>query len=216
MLFMVHTLISHHLLIYWCKRRKFNANGDTFEIEIAGKGVHAAMPHLGIDPLVVGSQLLLNLQQIVSRQVDPLKPAVVSVASFNGGDSFNVIPDKVTLKGTVRTFDDDVRDWVEESIEKIAVNTCNAFGASVKYNYVRGYPAVVNDPVETKRVAKIATDLFGEEMVHKIPQQMGMEDFAYYLKEVPGTFFWVGGAMEEETKVYATPTILCLMFKRNQ
>ncbi|MGO4886622.1 M20 family metallopeptidase [Anaerobacillus sp. MEB173] len=178
------------------------ANGDTFEIEIAGKGVHAAMPHLGIDPLVVGSQLLLNLQQIVSRQVDPLKPAVVSVASFNGGDSFNVIPDKVTLKGTVRTFDDDVRDWVEESIEKIAVNTCKAFGASVTYNYVRGYPAVVNDPVETKRVKKVAKDLFGEEMVQTIPPQMGMEDFAYYLKEVPGTFVWVGGAMEEESKVY--------------
>ncbi|UTR10300.1 amidohydrolase [Evansella sp. LMS18] len=178
------------------------ANGDTFEIEIAGKGVHAAFPHQGVDPLVVGSQLLLNLQQIVSRQIDPVKPAVVSVASFNGGDSFNVIPDKATLKGTVRTLHADVRDWVEESIGKIAENTCSAFGASVKYNYVRGYPAVVNDPGETERVEKIAKELFGEEKVQRIPPAMGMEDFAYYLQKVPGTFFWVGGAMDEVAKIY--------------
>ncbi|UOQ92308.1 amidohydrolase [Halobacillus shinanisalinarum] len=178
------------------------ANGDTFEIEISGKGGHAASPHLGIDPLIVGSQLLLNLQQIVSRQVDPIKSAVVSVTSFNGGEGFNVIPDKAKIKGTVRTFDDDVRDWIEESIEKIAVSTSNSFGASVKYNYVRGYPAVVNHPEETERVKKIAIDLFGERMVRDISPQMGMEDFAYYLKEVPGTFFWVGGAREEPSEVY--------------
>ncbi|MFC7063445.1 M20 metallopeptidase family protein [Halobacillus seohaensis] len=178
------------------------ANGDKFEIEISGKGGHAASPHLGIDPLVVGSQLLLNLQQIVSRQVDPLKPAVVSVTSFNGGEGFNVIPDKVKITGTARTFDEDVRDWVEESIEKIAASTCSGFGASVKFNYVRGYPAVVNDPAETRRVKKIATELFGDENVKDISPQMGMEDFAYYLKEVPGTFFWVGGALEAKNDVY--------------
>ncbi|UOR13583.1 M20 metallopeptidase family protein [Halobacillus amylolyticus] len=178
------------------------ANGDTFEIEISGKGGHAASPHLGIDPLIVGSQLLLNLQQIVSRQVDPIKSAVVSVTSFNGGEGFNVIPDKVQIKGTVRTFDDDVRDWIEESIEKIAVSTSSGFGASVKYKYVRGYPAVVNHPEETERIKNIAAGLFGEKKVKYIPPQMGMEDFAYYLKEVPGTFFWVGGAMEKKSNVY--------------
>ncbi|PYZ95983.1 peptidase M20 [Alteribacter lacisalsi] len=178
------------------------ANGDMFEIEIAGKGVHAAMPHQGVDPLAAGSQLLLNLQQIVSRQVDPLKPAVVSVTAFNGGDSFNVIPDKVTLKGTVRTLHSDVRDRVEESIGKIAENTCNAFGASVNYNYVRGYPAVVNDRAETVFIENIARDLFGEEKVQRISPTMGMEDFAYYLQKVPGTFFWVGGALEDPSEVY--------------
>ncbi|GGC77221.1 putative amidohydrolase YhaA [Thalassobacillus devorans] len=178
------------------------ANGDTFEIEISGKGTHAATPHLGVDPLAAGSQLLLNIQQIVSRQVDPLKPAVVTVASFNGGEGFNVIPDKVSIKGTVRTFDDDVRDWVEESIERIAVQTCGALGASVKCNYVRGYPAVVNHPEETRRVGKVAAELFGEGMVQEMPPHMGMEDFAYYLKEVPGSFFWVGGALEDKNEVY--------------
>ncbi|WP_431801032.1 M20 metallopeptidase family protein [Halobacillus andaensis] len=184
------------------KEGQVMANGDTFEIEISGKGTHAATPHLGIDPLIVGSQLMLNLQQIVSRQIDPLKSAVVTVASFNGGEGYNVIPDKVKIKGTARTFDEEVRDWVEKSIGKIAESTCEGFGAGVHYNYVRGYPAVVNHPGETERVRKTASNLFGEDMVQEMPPQMGMEDFAYYLKEVPGSFFWVGGALDEESKVY--------------
>lgn len=178
------------------------ACGDTFEIKISGKGGHAASPHLGVDPLVVGSQILLNLQPIVSRQVNPVKPAVVTVATFQGGDSFNVIPDTARLAGTVRTFDADVRDLIEASIEQIATSTANALGAKIEYNYVRGYPAVVNDPAETKRVERIATKLFGEEKIKHISKQMGMEDFAYYLLEKPGTFFWVGGKVEDESKVF--------------
>lgn len=177
------------------------ACGDTFEIQISGKGGHAATPHLTVDPLVVGSQILLNLQPIVSRQVDPLKPAVVTVATFQGGDSFNVIPDSARLAGTVRTFDEDVRDMIEKSIEQVATSTANALGATVEYKYVRGYPAVKNDPFETKRVDRVATELFGEALVKHIPAQMGMEDFAYYLLERPGTFFWVGGALEDKSLV---------------
>lgn len=178
------------------------ACGDTFEIEIFGKGGHAASPHLAVDPLVAGAQVLMNLQPIVSRQVDPIKPAVVTVATFEGGDSFNVIPDTARLKGTVRTFNEDVRDLIEASIGKIAHSTCDALGAKVKYKYVRGYPAVTNDPGETQRVRRVATDLFGDDMVKQLSPRMGMEDFAYYLKKVPGTFFWVGGALEDETLIY--------------
>ncbi|HWL12924.1 MAG TPA: amidohydrolase [Ureibacillus sp.] len=178
------------------------ANGDTFEIDIMGKGGHAANPHLAIDPLVIASQLILNLQQIVSRQVDPLKSAVVTVASLDSGKSFNVIPDKVTIRGTVRTFDSEVQDMVENSIKQLAFSTCEGMGAKAKVDYVRGYPAVVNDPVEKKRVEEIAKQIFGEDQVKEIPAQMGMEDFAYYLKEKPGTFVWVGGAMASEKDIY--------------
>lgn len=174
------------------------AAGDTFEIEIYGKGGHAATPHLTVDPLITGAQVLLNLQHIVSRQVDPMRPAVVTVATFEGGDSFNVIPDSARIRGTVRTFSDDVRDMIEASIEKIVVSTCEAVGAKAEFKYVRGYPAVVNDPFETNRVERVARDLFDEELIKHIPAQMGMEDFAYYLKEVPGTFIWVGGALEND------------------
>src|SRR5699024_3908139 len=96
------------------------------------------------------------------------KPAVVTVATFEGGDSFNVIPDTASLRGTVRTFDEDVRDLIEASIEQVATSTANALGAKIEYNYVRGYPAVVNDPTETKRVDRIARGLFGTDNVAHI------------------------------------------------
>lgn len=178
------------------------ANGDTFEIEVVGSGGHAATPHLTIDPLVVASQIMLNLQPIVSRQVDPIDPAVVSVTSLNGGEGFNVIPDRASLKGTVRTFDKKVQDHIEASIGKIAKLAGDAAGATVNYKYTRGYPALVNDEYEVKRVEKVATNLFGEEKIKYIRPQMGMEDFAYYLKEIPGAFFWVGGMLEEKDKVF--------------
>ncbi|WP_411843891.1 M20 metallopeptidase family protein [Salinicoccus sp. HZC-1] len=178
------------------------ANGDTFEITISGKGGHAANPHLAVDPLTIGAQVMSSLQQIVSRQTDPLKSAVVTVASFNGGNSYNVIPDSAELKGTVRTFEPEVRDAVENSIQSIAEKTCEALGATADVKYTRGYPAVVNDPEETKRYARVASEIFGEENVKEIPPMMGMEDFAYYLKEAPGSFAWVGGAMPDEKDVY--------------
>jgi amidohydrolase len=169
------------------------AAGDTFEINIFGKGGHAATPHLTVDPITTGSQLIVNLQQVVARKVDPIKTAVVSVAAFNSGTGFNVIPDKAKITGTVRTFDEDVRDMIEELIEEIAHSTCKAAGATAKYQYVRGYPAVKNHPTETKRVEELANRLFGKENIQQMPAQMGMEDFAYYLLKVPGTFFFVGG-----------------------
>lgn len=170
------------------------AAGDTFEIDITGVGGHAGKPHLTVDPLVAGSQVLLNLQQIVSRQTDPVESAVVSVTQFHGGDGFNVIPEKAYIAGTVRTFDAEVRDWIEQSIQKISNSTCEAIGASAECKYVRGYPPVVNHVQETKQIERLATDLFGKEHVLHLPPQMVMEDFAYYIERVPGTFFWAGAA----------------------
>lgn len=178
------------------------ANGDTFEITIHGKGGHAANPHLAVDPLAIGGQVMTSLQQIASRQTDPLKSAVVTVASFNGGDSFNVIPDTANIRGTVRTFEPEVRDLVEKSIKSIAESTCEGLGARAEVEYVRGYPAVVNDPEETKRLRRVAESIYGEDNVAEIPPMMGMEDFAYYVKEKPGSFVWVGGAMPDEKDVY--------------
>ncbi|USK49696.1 M20 family metallopeptidase [Bacillus sp. CMF12] len=173
------------------------AAGDTFEINIFGKGGHAATPHLTVDPIAAGSQLISNLQQVVARKVDPVKTAVVSVAAFNSGTGFNVIPDKARITGTVRTFDEDVRSMIESLIGEIAHSTCKAIGATAKYEYVRGYPAVKNHPGETKRIERLAGKLVGEENVIHMPAQMGMEDFAYYLQKVPGTFFFVGGNSEK-------------------
>jgi amidohydrolase len=166
---------------------------DSFEIEILGKGGHGATPHLTVDSLVVGSQLVMNLQQIVSRKVDPLMPAVVTVGSFHSGKAFNVIAHTAKLEGTVRSFDEHVRDLIEESIHQITKNTCEASGASYKMNYERGYPAVSNHSEETIRVEKLSNQLFGSENVKRMVPVMGGEDFSYYLQKVPGTFFFVGG-----------------------
>ncbi|KIL44292.1 M20 metallopeptidase family protein [Jeotgalibacillus soli] len=174
------------------------AAGDTFEIEIFGKGGHGATPHLTVDPIIIGSQLNINLQQIVSRNVDPIKPAVVTVGAFNSGSGFNVIPDKARIIGTVRTFDEDVRDMIEKKIGELTESTCSGSGATADYRYVRGYPAVKNNPRETERIKKVAASLFGEEQVKEIAPHMGMEDFAYYVQKVPGAFFWVGGAAPEK------------------
>jgi amidohydrolase len=169
------------------------AASDAFEIEIVGKGGHGATPHLTVDPLVVGSQLVLNLQQIVSRRVDPLKPAVVTVGAFHSGEAFNVIPNTAKLKGTVRTFDEDVRDMIEEAIGQITTSTCNNAGATANYKYLRGYPALWNHPEEIRRVEDLAQGVLGQEKVNRMEPIMGGEDFAYYLQEVPGAFFFVGG-----------------------
>jgi amidohydrolase len=169
------------------------AASDSFEIEIVGRGGHGATPHLTVDPLVVASQLVLNLQQIVSRRVDPLKPAVVTVGSFHSGEAFNVIPNTAKLKGTVRTFDEEVRDMIEEAIGQITTATCDNAGATANYKYARGYPALWNHPEEIRRVEELAQGVIGPEKVNRMEPIMGGEDFAYYLQEVPGAFFFVGG-----------------------
>jgi amidohydrolase len=173
------------------------AAADAFDIEVTGKGGHGASPHLTIDSLVVASQLVLNLQQIVSRRVDPLKPAVVTVGSFGSGKAFNVIPNTALLKGTVRTFDEDVRHLIEEAIGQIANSTCAGAGATARYEYKRGYPAVWNHPEETRRIQQLAKHIVGDEQVLHLAPMMGGEDFSYYLQKVPGTFFFVGGRNSE-------------------
>lgn len=173
------------------------AAADSFEIEIQGRGGHGAMPHETVDPIVVASQLVLALQQVVSRRVDPLEPAVVTVGSLHAGNAFNVIPDTALLKGTVRTFDEGVRHDIEEAIARIAEGTCLAAGASAEVCYRRGYPAVRNHPAEIEVVARLAREALGDDAVVPMAPIMGGEDFAYYLQERPGAFFFVGGANAE-------------------
>ncbi|MEK4027804.1 M20 family metallopeptidase [Pseudobacillus sp. FSL P4-0506] len=170
---------------------------DEFEIIVQGKGGHGSQPHLTVDPLVTACQLVLNLQQIISRRVDPLKSAVLTVGAINCGSAPNIIPDAATIKGTVRTFDEETRTLIEETIGQVARSTCDGTGADCEYTYYRDAPSMWNDPAETSRVEEMAALLFGEEKVEKISPMMGSEDFAYYQKEVPGTYFFTGGENPE-------------------
>ncbi|WP_172299874.1 M20 aminoacylase family protein [Pseudoruegeria sp. HB172150] len=169
----------------------FFAASDQFEITVEGKGGHAAKPHETIDSTVVASHVVLALQTIASRNVDPTKQVVVSVTSFEtSSKAFNVIPQRVTLKGTVRTLAPEVREQVEERLPQIAAATAEVFGATAKVNYMPGYPVMVNADTETEFAAEVARNVAGD--CDEAPLVMGGEDFAYMLEERPGAYILLG------------------------
>ncbi|MFC7370222.1 M20 family metallopeptidase [Fictibacillus iocasae] len=168
------------------------AAADSFKIKIQGKGGHGAQPHRTKDSVVVGAQLVGNLQQVVSRRTNPLDPAVLTVASFVAQNAFNVIADTAELVGTVRTFKEETRSLIEKEMERIIGGTCAAADVSYEFDYSRGYPAVVNHQEDTEFVAGLAPHVPGVANVYEIEPSMGGEDFAYYLQNVPGTFFFTG------------------------
>ena len=169
------------------------AAADTFSIQVEGQGAHAAMPHLGLDPVVIAAQIVTALQTITSRTVDPYDSAVVSVTRIHGGETFNVIPDRVELWGTARAFRPEVQDTIEASIRRIATGISESFGATCAVDYQRRYPATVNTDVETELAATAAARVVGVDQVQRDrPPSMGAEDFAYMLKVRPGAYVWIG------------------------
>lgn len=180
----------------------FMAAADRFEITIQGSGGHGAQPHKTKDAIVIASQLVGNLQQIVSRKVNPTQAAVVTVGSFVAENAFNVIADTAELIGTARTFDDTVREQIEEEIERITKGTCLSSDTTYQYKYIRGYPAVVNHKEETEFLANLATTIPGVEAVEESELQMGGEDFSYYLQHVKGTFFFTGAKPANQVITY--------------
>ncbi|WP_428909893.1 M20 metallopeptidase family protein [Niallia sp. Krafla_26] len=172
---------------------------DKFKIEIRGKGGHGARPQDSVDSIVIGSEVVSGLQKIVSRGTDPLQSAVVTIGVFQAGSAFNVIADKATLEGTVRTFDGDVRLATEMQIRRIVEGITSAYGASYYIDYLNGYPALYNHPEETEVVRSLLTQEFSEENMIDMVPTMGAEDFSYFLLEKPGTYFRVGAQSSEET-----------------
>ncbi|MGE7687104.1 M20 family metallopeptidase [Peribacillus simplex] len=175
---------------------------DRFDITIQGKGGHGAAPHETKDSIVIGGQLIGNLQQIVSRKVDPLESAVVSVCAFEAKNPYNVIADTATLTGTVRTFKEEIRNFIEKEIERVVKGTCIVSDATYDYKYMRGYPTTVNHKEETEFVAKLAHSVPGVESVKETPPIMGGEDFSYYLEKVKGTFFFTGAKSPDWEQAY--------------
>lgn len=174
------------------------AAADRFTITIKGKGGHGGYPHLTKDSIVTASQLVVHLQQIVARRVNPIKEAVVSIGKFVADNAFNVIADTAELVGTVRTFDEDVRNNIEKEIKKIVKGVCLANDCEYEFDYFRGYPPLVNHQEETEFLAAIAKTIPDVEEVLEAEPRMGGEDFAYYLQHVPGTFFFTGAMPEKE------------------
>ena len=168
------------------------AQPDAFSITIKGKGGHGSMPQQTVDPILVASQLVVNVQSIVSRSIDPLKPVVVSFGTIKGGTIYNIIPEKVTLTGTVRSFDADVQKLTEQRLRKITRKTCETYGATAELKYDIGYASLINDAGMVDFVEQITAKTLGKERIKHIEPVMGGEDFAYYLKKVPGAFLFFG------------------------
>ena len=168
------------------------AQPDAFSITIKGKGGHGSMPQQTVDPILVASQLVVNVQSIVSRSIDPLKPVVVSFGTIKGGTIYNIIPEKVTLTGTVRSFDADVQKLTEQRLRKITQKTCETYGATAEFKYDIGYASLINDAGMVDFIEKITAKTLGKERIKHIEPVMGGEDFAYYLKKVPGAFLFFG------------------------
>ncbi|KAA9030646.1 M20 family metallopeptidase [Niallia endozanthoxylica] len=170
----------------------FMAAPDRFDIKIQGYGGHGSQPELTKDSIVIAGQLIGNLQQIVSRKVSPLDTAVVSVCSIEAKNPYNIIADSVSMTGTVRTFTEEVRSFVEKEIDRVTKGTCLVSDADYTYTYTRGYPPTVNHKEETELLARVAGLAPGVESVKEYAPQMGGEDFSYYLQHVKGTFFFTG------------------------
>jgi hippurate hydrolase len=166
---------------------------DFVSIDIEGVGGHAARPHLGIDTVLVGAQIINAIQSIVSRNVDPLKSAVVSICMFHAGNTENVIPQTAQLRGTARSLAEDVRVLLEKRLQQVVEATAAAYGAKAKLTYQRNYPVLVNHERETDFAAGVAKQIVGERLVDtSLPPMMGGEDFSFMLNARPGAFIWVG------------------------
>ena len=169
------------------------ASADEFAIHVEGKGSHAAEPHKGVDTLVVGANILLALQSIVARNLDPLKSGVVTVGAIHGGTAANVIPQTAELTGTVRSLLPEVRDLLERRVSEVALGIAAAYGATARVEYSRGYPITVNHTRETDFAVKIASEVAGPgKVIGDTPPIMAGEDFAFMLEARPGNMIFIG------------------------
>jgi hippurate hydrolase len=169
------------------------AAADAFEIEVRGRGGHGAMPHLAADAVAMAAYVVTALQTMVSREVDPVQPAVLSVGEINAGTAFNIIPETARLGGTVRTIDDALRESIPGRIEEIATGIARGMRGDAALDYRFSYPVTRNDAEAAKLALGVAADLFGEDRAVELQNpSMGAEDFAFFLEELPGAYVWLG------------------------
>jgi hippurate hydrolase len=179
---------------------------DRFRITVKGVGAHGAKPDQGKDPVVIGAQIVMGLQTIVSRNVNPLDQAVISTTMFNGGHALNVIPEEVKLAGGVRTFKAKVQDMIERRMEEVVAGICAAHGAGYEFQYQRGYPATVNDDTAMENAAAAAAMVVGSDNVNTdVTPVMGSEDFAFMLQQKPGAYIFIGNGDGEDACMIHNP-----------
>src|SRR5699024_8944418 len=165
----------------------FMAGADRFEITIQGQGGHGAYPHETKDAIVIAADVVNQFQKIVSRRLNPLETAVVTVGQFNAGTAFNIIADSTTLNGTIRYLNPDLQDKIKDEMKRLLHGICSAHGVTCKFEFLPGYPPVINHPDETELIFKTAEQITEIKHAEEVSPHMAGEDFAYYLKNKPGT-----------------------------
>lgn len=178
---------------------QYMASADEIYITIEGKGGHAALPHQTVDPIAIAAQVIVSLQQVVSRKSNPLLPCVLTFGKIAGGFATNVIPDKVEILGTLRTMDETWRYQAHKWIKDIVIQTCEAYGAKATIEIPQGYPSLYNDPTTTIQAEGWAREYMGGENVHTLDRRMAGEDFSFYTHHMPGCFFRIGTNKNNET-----------------
>ena len=179
------------------------ARPDEFLLNILGKGGHAAAPHEAVDPIVIAAQVITTIQSIASRVVDPTEPAVVTVGAIHAGMAHNVIPERVEMMGTIRTFRTELAEKIASTIEKTAKGIAQAFGGDAELIFSPGYPPVINTVETTDFVRSLIIKSLGDDALLELEKPiMAGEDFAYYQEKIPGTFFFLGSGSEESESVY--------------
>ena len=169
------------------------ASTDSIAINLEGKGGHAAWPHLGVDTVLVGAQIVNQIQSIVARNVDPLEAAVISICVFQAGQTDNVIPQHAKLRGTIRSLSPQVREFLQKRLREVVEGTARLYGAKADVTFSTGYPVLVNEEGRTAFAAAVADEIAGKDKVNRdVPPLMGAEDFAYMLQERPGAFIYLG------------------------
>jgi amidohydrolase len=179
------------------------ASADIFTVKFKGRGGHGAIPQDCIDAAIVASSFVMNVQSVVSRTIDPQKPAVLTVGKMTVGTRFNVIAENAVIEGTVRCFDPEIRDHIEKQLRVYAEQVASIYGASAEVDYIRGTQAVINGEESAKLVQQVATEAFGAEALYDEKPTMGGEDFSFYLDEVPGCFALVGSGNPEKDTQWA-------------
>jgi len=179
------------------KSEYFMSAVDDFQFVITGKGGHGGMPQDTVDSILVGSAIVQNLQTIVSRNVNPIKPAVVTIGTFQAGHANNVIAERAVIKGTIRTFDEETRQMIINKVQSVSHSIAEAYGAELDITLKYGYPAVYNDAEEAKRILQLAEAYYGTKQVSLAEPLMIAEDFSYYLQKKRGCFFFVGAGNKQ-------------------
>ena len=180
----------------------FLAAMDRYDLKIIGRGGHGAMPHLCVDALEVGTQVVSALQRIASRHINPLEPVVVTVGSFHAGTAFNIIPSEAALSGTTRTFDQSIWHSWEKRLEKVIRGVCESMGADYEFKFSQGYPPTINDDGMTDLVRRCAAEVVGSEKIIEAPKTMGGEDMSFFLQKAKGCFYALGAGFKGSVPVH--------------